>query len=162
MSKRAKFTAAGVGVAIALTGAGVANAAPSWVSPVSDPYTFTGQYNQGGARWAAKHSGQDFAAPTGTKVHSAHGGTVVEAGWGGAYGNNIVIKHAEGVYTQYGHLSKINVSLGQKVSTNQVIGLIGTTGNSTGPHLHFEVRTTPYYGSAVNPIVFLQNKGVKF
>lgn len=177
MSKHAKFSArtraavaVGAGLAIAVSGAGVANAAghakapnkSSWVSPISGKVTFSAGYNQGGARWAHKHSGQDFAVSTGTKVHAVHGGTVVEAGWGGAYGNNIVVKHSNGVYSQYAHLSKFDVKLGQKVSTNQVIALSGNTGNSSGPHLHFEVRTTPYYGSAVNPLVFLQSKGVKF
>ncbi|WP_419994805.1 M23 family metallopeptidase [Streptomyces boninensis] len=171
MSKRAIFNvrtihrtaalAAGAGV-IALAGSGVASAAsPSWVSPIDGDYTFTGKYNQGGARWAAKHSGQDFAVPTGTKVHAAHGGTVVEAGWGGAYGNNIVVKHSDGVYTQYAHLSKFDVKLGDKVKTNEVIANSGSTGNSSGPHLHFEVRTTPNYGSAVDPVAFLTKKGVK-
>ncbi|GAA2140689.1 M23 family metallopeptidase [Streptomyces synnematoformans] len=171
MSKHAKFTApvaksvtlaAGAGMVLAL-GAGVASAdsKPDWVKPVSADYEVTGKYNQGGARWAAKHSGQDFAAPTGTKVRSVHSGTVVEAGWGGAYGNNIVIKHSDGVYTQYGHLSKIDVSVGEKVNAKTAIGKIGTTGNSTGPHLHFEVRTTPYYGSAVDPVAFLTKHGVK-
>jgi murein DD-endopeptidase MepM/ murein hydrolase activator NlpD len=134
---------------------------PAWVSPVDKPYEFTGTYNQGGARWAAKHSGQDFAAPTGTPVKAVNSGTVVEAGWGGAYGNNIVIKHSNGKYTQYGHLSKMDVSVGQTVGTDKEIGKIGSTGNSSGPHLHFEVRTTPYYGSAVNPIDYLKAEGVK-
>ncbi|MFW6692037.1 M23 family metallopeptidase [Streptomyces sp. MAR4 CNX-425] len=171
MSKHIKFTApiatsaalaAGAGMVLTL-GAGVASAdgKPDWVKPVSADYDITGQYNQGGARWAAKHSGQDFAAPTGTKVRSVHSGTVVTAGWGGAYGNNIVIKHADGVYTQYGHLSKIDVSVGQQVNAKTKIGEIGTTGNSTGPHLHFEVRTTPVYGSAVDPVAFLNKHGVK-
>ncbi|MEV6109748.1 M23 family metallopeptidase [Streptomyces sp. NPDC051940] len=188
MSKHAKFSArtakragalvagagvlalAGGGVASAASAAGVAEAsktakpaagAKSWVSPIKGKYTFTGKYNQGGARWAAKHSGQDFAVSTGTKVHSVHGGTVVEAGWGGAYGNNIVVKHKNGLYSQYAHLSKINVKTGEKIKTSEVIGLSGSTGNSSGPHLHFEIRTTPYYGSAVNPVNFLTDKGVK-
>lgn len=154
--------AAGTGMVLAL-GAGVATAGdekPSWVAPVQADYEFTGTYNQGGARWQAKHSGQDFAAPTGTSVKAAHGGTVVEAGWGGAYGNNIVIKHSDGVYTQYGHLSKFEVNVGEQVNTKEEIGEIGSTGNSSGPHLHFEVRTTPYYGSAVDPVDFLKEHGV--
>ncbi|NGN69783.1 M23 family metallopeptidase [Streptomyces sp. A7024] len=158
--KRTAALAAGAGV-IALAGSGVANAAPSWVSPIDGKYQFSAGYDQGGARWAHKHSGQDFAVSTGTKVHAVHGGTVVEAGWGGAYGNNIVVKHSNGVYSQYAHLSKFDVKLGDKVKTNEVIALSGNTGNSSGPHLHFEIRTTPNYGSAVNPVDFLKDKGVK-
>ncbi|MFC7219582.1 M23 family metallopeptidase [Streptomyces polyrhachis] len=181
MSKHAKFTAltakragalvAGAGV-LALAGSGVANAAgvvekpkavkSAWQSPITDKYTFTAGYNQGGARWAHKHSGQDFAVPVGTKVRSVHDGTVVTAGWGGAYGNNIVIKHANGLYSQYAHLSKFDVKVGEKVKKNELIALSGNTGNSSGPHLHFEIRTTPYYGSSVNPVNFLTAKGVKF
>ncbi|MQY16190.1 hypothetical protein SRB5_63860 [Streptomyces sp. RB5] len=161
---RAAVAAAGAGLALAVAGGATAHAAPAsgWVSPVTAPFHFTGTYNADGAHWAHKHSGQDFAAPTGTAVKAAATGTVVTNGWGGAYGNQIVIKHANGMYTQYGHLSKSNVVTGQSVAAGSVIGKIGSTGNSTGPHLHFEVRTTPYYGSSVNPLVYLQNKGVKF
>lgn len=116
--------------------------------------------------WAHKHSGQDFAVPQGTNVMAAHGGTVVKAGGNGAgdgpaYGNAIVIKHANGKYSQYAHLSRIDVRVGQVVATGQHIALSGNTGNSSGPHLHFEIRTTPNYGSAINPVVFLHGMGVK-
>ncbi|WBB62702.1 M23 family metallopeptidase [Streptomyces sp. WMMC500] len=171
MFKHAKFTApiatsamlaAGAGMVVALgSGVATADSKPDWVKPVSADYDLTASYNQGGARWTSKHSGQDFAAPTGTNVRSVHSGTVVEAGWGGAYGNNIVIKHGDGIYTQYAHLSKIDVSVGETVNAKTEIGKIGTTGNSTGPHLHFEVRTSPYYGSAVDPVAFLTKHDVK-
>ncbi|MDJ0345323.1 M23 family metallopeptidase [Streptomyces sp. H10-C2] len=131
----------------------------AWVKPVSS-YTIGAAFAQAGAHWAHTHSGQDFVVPTGTQVMAVHGGTVVEAGWGGAYGNNIVIKHADSTYTQYGHLSKLEVSAGQTVSTGQEIGKSGSTGNSTGPHLHFEARTTPNYGSGVEPLAFLRLHGV--
>ncbi|MEU3461715.1 M23 family metallopeptidase [Streptomyces sp. NPDC006733] len=130
-----------------------------WVKPV-DGYTIGASFAQAGSHWAHKHSGQDFVVPTGTKVKAVHGGTVVEAGWGGAYGNNIVIKHGNGTYTQYGHLSKLEVSVGQTVSTSQEIGKSGSTGNSTGPHLHFEARTSPVYGSGEEPLAFLHQHGV--
>ncbi|WP_128984449.1 M23 family metallopeptidase [Streptomyces roseicoloratus] len=141
-----------------------AKKAPSWVKPVS-AYTLTASYNQGGAMWAHKHSGQDFAVPVGTPVKAAGAGTVVKAGPNGggdgpAYGNAIVVKHANGRYSQYAHLSKIKVHIGQKVSAGQQIALSGNTGNSSGPHLHFEIRTTPNYGSAVNPAAFLRSHGV--
>ncbi|MEU7075048.1 M23 family metallopeptidase [Streptomyces narbonensis] len=139
-------------------------AAPSWVKPVAT-YTLTASYNQGGAMWAHKHSGQDFAVPVGTPVKAAGMGTVVKAGPNGggdgpAYGNAIVVKHANGTYSQYAHLSKIKVNVGQKVAAGQQIALSGNTGNSSGPHLHFEIRTTPNYGSAVNPAAFLRTHGV--
>ncbi|MFF8834430.1 M23 family metallopeptidase [Streptomyces sp. NPDC015130] len=139
-------------------------AAPSWVKPVAT-YTLTASYNQGGAMWAHKHSGQDFAVPVGTPVKAAGFGTVVKAGPNGggdgpAYGNAIVVKHANGTYSQYAHLSKIKVNVGQKVAAGQQIALSGNTGNSSGPHLHFEIRTTPNYGSAVNPAAFLRSHGV--
>ncbi|MFJ7063801.1 M23 family metallopeptidase [Streptomyces sp. NPDC101115] len=141
-----------------------AKKAPSWVKPVSS-YTLTASYNQGGAMWAHKHSGQDFAVPVGTPVKAAGAGTVVKAGPNGggdgpAYGNAIVVKHANGTYSQYAHLSKIKVNIGQKVAAGQQIALSGNTGNSSGPHLHFEIRTTPNYGSAVNPAAFLRSHGV--
>ncbi|MFD5428072.1 M23 family metallopeptidase [Streptomyces sp. NPDC127084] len=167
---------AGAGVAAADTGktapvaaqakmkAKAAKKAPSWVKPVHG-YTLSASFNQGGAMWSHKHSGQDFAVPTGTPVKAANGGVVVKAGPGGggdgsAYGNAIVIKHGNGKYSQYAHLSKVNVYVGQAVKTGQRIALSGNTGNSSGPHLHFEIRTTPNYGSALNPASFLRSMGV--
>ena len=131
----------------------------SWVTPTTG-YVLGAGYAQAGPHWIHKHSGQDFVVNSGTKVRAAHGGTVVTAGWGGAYGNNIVIKNGTKLYTQYGHLSHIGVYVGEHVNTAQIIGLSGSTGNSTGPHLHFEVRTTPYYGSSVEPLHFLRAHGV--
>ncbi|MFI0989239.1 M23 family metallopeptidase [Streptomyces exfoliatus] len=141
-----------------------AKKAPSWVKPVTS-YTLTASYNQGGAMWSHKHSGQDFAVPVGTPVKAAGAGTVVKAGPNGggdgpAYGNAIVVKHTNGTYSQYAHLSKIKVHVGQKVGAGQQIALSGNTGNSSGPHLHFEIRTTPNYGSSVNPAAFLRSHGV--
>ncbi|MDQ0844263.1 MULTISPECIES: M23 family metallopeptidase [unclassified Streptomyces] len=141
-----------------------AKKAPAWVKPVNK-YTLTASFAQGGAMWSAKHSGQDFAVPIGTPVKAAGAGTVVKAGPNGggdgpAYGNAIVIKHNNGKYSQYAHLSKINVNVGAKVKTGQNIAKSGNTGNSSGPHLHFEIRTTPNYGSALNPMSFLRAAGV--
>ncbi|MFJ4964909.1 Murein DD-endopeptidase MepM [Streptomyces sp. ADI96-02] len=134
--------------------------ASSWERPVKK-YTLSASYGTGGARWAAKHSGQDFAVPTGTRVDAANTGTVVKAGPNGggdgpAYGNAVVIKHSNGKYTQYAHLSKVNVKVGQHVKTGQKIALSGNTGNSSGPHLHFEIRTSPNYGSSLNPVSYLR------
>ncbi|MFG3247468.1 M23 family metallopeptidase [Streptomyces sp. NPDC048187] len=138
--------------------------APTWVDPVKK-YELSASFAQNGGMWAHKHSGQDFAVPIGTNVVAAHGGTVVKAGGNGAgdgpaYGNAIVVKHGNGTYSQYAHLSRINVKIGQVVKTGQSIAKSGNTGNSSGPHLHFEIRTTPNYGSAVDPVAFLKSKGV--
>ncbi|MEV0257940.1 M23 family metallopeptidase [Streptomyces sp. NPDC050732] len=139
--------------------------AAAWVDPVNN-YTLSASFGLGGSMWSHKHSGQDFAVPVGTAVESVHGGTVVKAGPNGAgdgpaYGNAVVIKHSNGTYSQYAHLSQIDVRVGQNVGTGQRIALSGNTGNSSGPHLHFEIRTTPNYGSAVDPVRFLSSVGVK-
>ena len=94
------------------------------------------------------HPGLDIAAPTGTTVTAAAGGTVIMAQWYGGYGNYISIDHGDGYSTGYGHLSAIYVANGQTVQRGQAIGAVGSTGNSTGPHLHFEVRIN---GKAVDP-----------
>ncbi|MFE5495763.1 M23 family metallopeptidase [Streptomyces virginiae] len=135
-----------------------------WDKPL-EKYTLSATFGKGGSMWARKHSGQDFAVPVGTPVKAAAAGVVVKAGPNGggdgpAYGNAIVIKHGNNTYSQYAHLSKIQVKVGQKVSVKQRIALSGNTGNSSGPHLHFEIRTTPNYGSALNPVAFLRTNGV--
>ncbi|MFB6812097.1 M23 family metallopeptidase [Streptomyces sp. NPDC056387] len=144
--------------------AAATKAAAGWQKPVSS-YTLSATFGKGGTMWSHKHSGQDFACPVGTPVKAASAGTIVKAGPGGggdgpAYGNAIVIKHANNTYSQYAHLSKIQVRIGQKVAKGAQIALSGNTGNSSGPHLHFEIRTTPNYGSAINPVTFLRNAGV--
>ncbi|MEW2412717.1 M23 family metallopeptidase [Streptomyces sp. NPDC046866] len=150
--------------ASAAQAAAKAAAAVTWQKPVAT-YTLSATFGKGGTLWSHKHSGQDFACPVGTPVKAVHDGVVVKAGPNGAgdgpaYGNAIVIRHADNTYSQYAHLSKIQVSVGQKVAKGARIGLSGNTGNSTGPHLHFEIRTTPNYGSAVNPVTFLRAVGV--
>ncbi|MFD6906804.1 M23 family metallopeptidase [Streptomyces sp. NPDC060077] len=139
--------------------------AASWIDPVKS-YKLSASFAQNGGMWASKHSGQDYAVPTGTPVLAAHGGTVVKAGGNGAgdgpaYGNAVVIKHGDKTYSQYAHLSSVNVKAGQVVKTGQKIASSGNTGNSSGPHLHFEIRTSPNYGSAVDPAKFLRSKGVQ-
>ncbi|MFD9504520.1 M23 family metallopeptidase [Streptomyces sp. NPDC060035] len=129
--------------------------------PVAGSYVTTA-YKSGGALWSSgSHSGVDFRAASGSSVVAVGAGTVVEAGWGGAYGNNIVLRMTDGTYTQYGHLSSIGVSVGQSVTSGQQIGLSGSTGNSTGPHLHFEARTTPEYGSDMDPVAYLRAHGLQ-
>ncbi|TPW18604.1 MAG: hypothetical protein FD126_3384 [Elusimicrobia bacterium] len=95
------------------------------------------------------HSGVDYAAKHGTAVMAAGQGKVVSAGWNGGYGNAIVIRHASGTETLYGHLSRLGVRAGQEVTAGRVIGNVGSTGQSTGPHLHYEVRRG---GHAVDPL----------
>ncbi|MEU1594080.1 M23 family metallopeptidase [Streptomyces sp. NPDC005708] len=132
----------------------------AYVAPISHSYVSTG-YKTGGSLWSSgTHTGIDFHAGTGTPVHAVGSGTVVETGWGGAYGNQIVIKMNDGTYTQYGHLSSIGVFVGETVTPGRQIGLSGATGNVTGPHLHFEARTSPEYGSDIDPVAYLRSHGV--
>ncbi|CAL9565511.1 hypothetical protein SUDANB120_04734 [Streptomyces sp. enrichment culture] len=132
----------------------------TFVSPLAGSYVST-QYRAGGGMWSSgSHTGIDFHADEGSVVRAVGVGTVVEAGWGGAYGNNVVIRHADGTYTQYGHLNSLSVSVGQQVTPGQQIGLSGSTGNSSGPHLHFEARTGAKYGSDIDPIAYLRSHGV--
>lgn len=101
---------------------------------------------------STNHKGTDFAAPTGTPIYAAAGGTVTSARYSGKAGNMIVINHGNGLQTYYMHCSRIFVSAGTKVSKGQNIGAVGTTGNSTGPHLHFQVMSG---GRPVNPMNYL-------
>ncbi|MEU0640732.1 transglycosylase family protein [Streptomyces umbrinus] len=118
-------------------------------------------YHAAGSSWSkGYHTGVDFPVPTGTSVKSVGAGSVVTAGWGGSFGYQVVIRHGDGRYTQYAHLSAISVKAGQSVVTGQRIGRSGSTGNSTGPHLHFEVRTGPGFGSDVDPVAYLRAGGV--
>ncbi|MFF0967539.1 M23 family metallopeptidase [Streptomyces sp. NPDC003703] len=133
----------------------------TFVPPIAGSYVSTG-YKTGGSLWSSgSHTGIDFHAATGTPVHAVGVGTVVETGWGGAYGNQVVIRMADGMYTQYGHLSSIGVTVGQQVAAGQQIAVSGSTGNVTGPHLHFEARTGAEYGSDVDPIAYLRTHGVQ-
>ncbi|GGY70315.1 peptidase [Streptomyces olivaceoviridis] len=132
----------------------------TFVAPIAHSYVSTA-YQASSSLWSSgSHTGIDFHAASGTAVHAVGSGTVVSAGWGGAYGNQVVIRMADGMYTQYGHLSSIGVTVGQKVVPGQQIGLSGATGNVTGAHLHFEARTTPEYGSDVDPVAYLRKHGV--
>ncbi|MFI8854742.1 M23 family metallopeptidase [Streptomyces sp. 891-h] len=139
----------------------------SWIKPVTGKYELSASYGKAGGRWAHNHSGQDFAVKVGTPVVSVHKGTVVKAGPNGAgdgpaYGNAIVIRHDNGAYSQYAHLSEVDVKPGQQVKTGQTIAKSGNTGNSSGPHLHFEIRKGPNYGTAVDPQAAMRAVGVTF
>ncbi|MDT0423405.1 transglycosylase family protein [Streptomyces evansiae] len=119
------------------------------------------QYRAAGSSWSkGYHTGVDFPVPTGTTVKAIGAGTVVSAGWGGSYGYQVVLHHADGRYSQYAHLSALNVRAGQHVAEGQRIARSGATGNVTGPHLHFEVRTGPGFGSDVDPLAYLRAGGV--
>ncbi|MFF4712459.1 transglycosylase family protein [Streptomyces eurythermus] len=118
-------------------------------------------YHVAGSHWSkGYHTGVDFLVPTGTSVRAVAAGRVVAAGWGGSYGYQVVLRHADGRYTQYAHLSAISVRAGQDVTAGRRIGRSGSTGNVTGPHLHFEVRTGPDFGSDVDPLAYLRAGGV--
>ena len=99
------------------------------------------------------HSGLDFAAPKGTSVYATGSGTVVHAGWSGGYGYLVKIRHMGNVETYFAHLTKISVKLGQQVSITDRIGDMGSTGDSTGPHLHYEVRVNE---KPVDPFIFIR------
>jgi murein DD-endopeptidase MepM/ murein hydrolase activator NlpD len=115
--------------------------------PVSGPIT-----SPFGARWGSFHEGVDFGVSFGTPIHAAAAGTVVWCGWMSGYGNLVVIDHHNGLATAYGHQSSIAVGCNQSVAQGQVIGYVGDTGHSTGPHLHFEVRVN---GAPVDPLGYL-------
>lgn len=132
----------------------------SFVAPVSA--SLGTPYRASGSSWSkGYHTGVDFPVSTGSSVKSVAAGQVVSAGWGGSFGYEVVVRHADGRYTQYAHLSAISVRAGQGVSAGQRIGRSGSTGNSSGPHLHFEVRTGPGFGSDIDPIAYLRAGGVR-
>jgi len=106
-----------------------------------------------GMRWGRLHEGIDIAASTtGTPIWAAAAGTVIHAGWLGGYGNLVVVDHGNGLATAYAHASAILVGVGQQVAQGESVALVGSTGNSSGPHLHFEVRVN---GVAVDPLLYL-------
>jgi murein DD-endopeptidase MepM/ murein hydrolase activator NlpD len=100
------------------------------------------------------HHGQDFSTPYGTEVFATGSGKVIEAGWNGGYGNCIVIDHGYGYRSTYGHLSNIKVTVGLNVKRGDLIGLTGSTGTSSGPHLHYQIDL---YGQYKNPLYFFNN-----
>jgi murein DD-endopeptidase MepM/ murein hydrolase activator NlpD len=105
-----------------------------------------------GPRWGRMHEGLDIAGSSGTPIRASTAGTVILAGWNGGYGNLVVVDHGGGLSTAYAHNSSISVSVGQSVAQGTVLAGMGTTGNSTGVHLHFEIRVN---GAAVNPLGYL-------
>lgn len=130
-----------------------------WVLPVSGTISdsFGPRPEQPVAGVNPFHGGTDIAAPSGTPVAAAAAGTVVEAGVYGTYGNWVLIDHGNGIQTGYAHNSAILVGVGQAVSAGETISLVGSTGASTGPHLHFEVRVN---GTGIDSVPFMSERGV--
>ncbi|MCQ4044071.1 M23 family metallopeptidase [Streptantibioticus rubrisoli] len=133
-----------------------AQLATSYGKPVMS-YTPTAGFGAASSLWSSTHTGQDFAAPTGTPVMAIHSGTITSAGWAGSYGYRIVLTLDDRTELWYCHLSSM-VKTGGKVTTGDVIGRVGATGNVTGPHLHLEVR--PGGGGPVDPLPWLRDHGV--
>ncbi|EGW37119.1 M23 family metallopeptidase [Desulfosporosinus sp. OT] len=136
---------------------GVSGSISTWPLPgfyeISDPF---GWRTHPITHKQSLHTGTDIIAPSGTKIHAAGAGVVIMAGWNTAYGNMIIIDHGGGVSSLYGHQSSLNVTEGQSVQANQVIGYVGSTGWSTGSHLHFEVREG---GNPTDPLRFSLTDG---
>jgi len=129
-------------------------AAPEvWQLPLDD-YSFTAPY---GMRWNKLHAGVDLAAPEGTPYTAVSAGTVTQAGWFGGYGYCVIVQHADGTESIYGHSSKVLVSVGQEVQAGDQLGLVGFTGHTYGTHLHLELHVN---GKPIDPIPFLRDKGV--
>ena len=118
--------------------------------PVKSGYRLTSGF---GRRWGRLHAGTDFAGPVGTPIYATGDGVVRQAGWSGGYGQMVTIEHEFGIETRYAHLSRIRVSVGERVSKGDRIGDMGNTGRSTGPHLHYETRVN---GNPVNPMNFIR------
>lgn len=132
------------------TSSGKVNLGVSLVRPVSG--VISARFAENSSIRRSSHTGLDIAASTGTPVVAAASGKVTFSGWKGSYGNMMVITHSNGVQTYYAHCSKLYFDAGASVSQGQVIGAVGSTGNSTGPHLHLEVRVN---GVAYNPQNYL-------
>jgi murein DD-endopeptidase MepM/ murein hydrolase activator NlpD len=129
------------------SGSPVQQSSSGFIWPVSGPVT-----SGFGWRWGRMHEGIDIAVPSGTPVHASASGRVIYAGWLGGYGNLVVIDHGGGIATAYGHNTSVVAGYGSGVSQGQVVAYSGSTGHSTGPHVHFEVRVN---GSAVDPLGYL-------
>jgi murein DD-endopeptidase MepM/ murein hydrolase activator NlpD len=166
----AKWTSLSVAVVRHLTGPDSGSESDSgcspgrWVSPLGNAhYVLTAGFGECGALWADCHTGQDFAVPTGTRVFAVGAGVVTFAGWNGPYGNAVHLLRADGTATWYAHLSQIRTRRGSRVRGGTLLGLSGATGNTTGPHLHFEVRirassTNP--GIPVDPMPWLHRRHI--
>ncbi len=121
-------------------------------------YRLTARFGSSGGLWAADHTGLDFAAPEGTAIRAIADGVVTEVAYDGAYGNKTVVRLEDGTELWFCHQSAQSVSVGDQVSAGDVIGAVGSTGNTTGPHLHLEVRVS---GEPIDPEVALADWGIR-
>lgn len=132
-------------------------AANAWVLPLSG-YRLTASFGESSSLWSTTHTGLDFAAPSGAPVVAVANGVVTSTGYAGAYGNQVILTLEDGTEIWYNHLSGYAVSVGTTVNGGETLGYVGSTGNSTGPHLHLEVR--PGAGDPVDPYAALIARGV--
>ncbi|AYY14480.1 M23 family metallopeptidase [Actinobacteria bacterium YIM 96077] len=128
-----------------------------WVSPLTANYRVSAGFGSTGRMWSRGHEGVDLSASQGSEVRALSRGEIIFAGWDGPYGNKIAIRHWDGTVSWYAHLSRI-VQASGSVEPGTVIGRVGSTGNSTGPHLHLEIR--PGNGAPVNPRTWLAEQGL--
>lgn len=132
-----------------------------WMPPLRGKFRISARYHISGDWVAGYHTGIDLAAPTGTPVYAVGAGTVVLARQAGDYGRAVTLRLVDGHYVVYGHLSRVSVRPGAKVRAGTRVGYSGNTGRSSGPHLHFEVRSERRYGSDVDPVHYLARYGVR-
>ncbi len=125
---------------------------PPWVLPVRG-YHLTGRFGASSGLWSSTHTGLDFAAPEGTEIRSIGPGTVLSTAYDGAYGNKTVVRLTDGTVLWYCHQSEFGVQPGQQLAPGDLVGYVGSTGNTTGPHLHLEVH--PGGGDPVDPEAWL-------
>jgi murein DD-endopeptidase MepM/ murein hydrolase activator NlpD len=144
--------ASGTAFAAALDSAVSAGTGSSFVKPLNGRVT-----SEFGPRWGTMHKGLDLAAAAGSPIRAVTGGTVRRADWNGGYGNAVIIDHGNGLSTLYGHAASLNVKPGQKVNAGDIIAKEGSTGDSTGPHLHFEVRVND---KQIDPRPWLTARGI--
>ena len=128
--------------------------AHAWMAPLQN-YTMTSRF---GPRWGSQHEGLDLAAPTGTRIGAISSGTVIFAGAQSGYGNKVEVRHWDGTVSYYAHMSSIAVTIGQQVIPGDKVGEVGSTGRSTGPHLHLQILPG---GSPVDGYSWLAARGVR-
>jgi len=134
-------------------------AANQWGLPIpAGQYHLTGRFDDVSGLWATVHTGLDFACPTGTPIHAVASGTITQVGWAGAYGNRTVETLPDGTELWYAHQVRFGATVGEKVTEGEVMGYVGSTGNTTGPHVHIEVR--PGGGDPVDPDTALKAHGI--
>ncbi len=130
--------------------------AKKWVRPIKR-WKLTSGY---GSRWGRLHAGLDLAAPIGTPLTAMTSGTVVDTSYSGGRGNMVEIQHWDGTVVVYAHMSRVDVHTGQALTPGQVVGAVGNTGSSRGPHLHLEVHSTPNKYSPIDPVPLLKSHGL--